>query len=127
MSYLTPSETRGVFWVQEKIKSGILETGCLNQSTKGRISFEIFKAKSKIKAEKRSGKFVITVQIKEKGSIAEASCLKNEINPIEIKEVEKLKEEVITKEIEAALRKAQKLNTDIFGFGEAIHRSHPKE
>ncbi|MEH7356330.1 Ger(x)C family spore germination protein [Neobacillus drentensis] len=127
ISYLTPRETRGAFWVQEKVKSGILETRCLNQSTKDRIAFEIFKAESKIKAEKRYGKFVITVQIKEKGSIAEASCLKNEIYPIKIKEVEKLKKEAITKEIEVALEKAQKLNTDIFGFGEVIHRSYPKE
>jgi spore germination protein KC len=27
----------------------------------------------------------------------------------------------------AALKKAQELNTDIFGFGEVIHQKYPKE
>lgn len=127
ISYLTPKETRGALWVQGKVKSGILVTKCLNPKAKDRIAFEIYKAKSKVKAEKRSGKFAITVHIQEKGNLAEASCTKDEINPNKIKQLEKLKEEAITKEIKATLTKAQKLNTDIFGFGEVIHRSYPKD
>ena len=127
ISYLTRKETRGALWVQGKVKSGIIVTRCLNRNKKDWISFEIYKAGAKIKAEKKSGKFVINVDIKEQGNIAEASCIKNEVNPKKIRQMEELEEEAIKKEIKSSLKKAQELNTDIFGFGEAIHRTYPKD
>jgi spore germination protein KC len=41
--------------------------------------------------------------------------------------LEKEKAEVIKGEVMAALKKAQELNADVFGFGEAIHQKYPKQ
>jgi len=129
ISYLTRKETRGALWVLGKVKSGIVETKCLDKSknSKERIAFEIYKSDAKVKVKKKSGQYMINVDIKEQGNIAEASCIKNEINPKKIKKMEKMKAEAIKKEVESSLKKAQELNTDIFGFGELIHRSYPKD
>jgi spore germination protein KC len=127
ISYLTRKETRGALWVLGKVKSGIIVTKCLNKSKKDWISFEIYKSGVKVKSDKKSGKYVMTVDIKEQGNIAEASCIKDEISSKEIKQLEKLKVKAIKKEVKSTLKKSQKLNTDIFGFGEVIHRTYPKE
>ncbi|MBP0725155.1 Ger(x)C family spore germination protein [Bacillus sp. RG28] len=129
ISYLTRKETRGALWILGKVKSGIVDTKCLGKSknSKERIAFEIYKSDAKVKVKKKSGQYMINVDIKEQGNIAEASCTKNEIDPKKIKKMEKMKAEAIKKEIKASLKKAQELNTDYFGFGEIIHRSYPKD
>jgi len=129
ISYLTRKETRGALWVLGKVKSGIVDTKCLGKSknSEERIAFETYKSDAKVKAQKKSGKYMISVDIKEQGNIAEASCTKNEIDPKKVKKMEKMKAEAIKKEIKASLKKAQELNADYFGFGEVIHRSFPKD
>lgn len=129
-AYLTPIETRGVLWVLGKVKSGILVANCPGTSRDtpaNRVSFEVFKAKSDVKAEKKQGRYVIKVKIKESGNLAEASCSKNEIDPKPMEEWENIKKEKIESEIREAIAKAKKAKTDVFGFGEAIHRAYPKE
>ncbi|GEC91515.1 hypothetical protein BBR01nite_38460 [Brevibacillus brevis] len=128
---LSPIETRGFLWIKGEVKSGIIVTKCPNtegKTVKEKLSFETFQADSEIKAEKNQGKFVIRVSIKESGNLAESACVKDEIDPSSLVELEKLKKEKIEAEVKAALEKTQKdLQADVFGFGEVIHRAYPKE
>lgn len=130
VTYLKPIETRGVLWVRGDVKSAILVTKCLQGNEKGnlqRISYEVFTSSSDVKAAKKNGTISITVKIKEAGNIAGSTCTKDEINKQVIKKLEELKSKKIKGEIEAALKVAKKNKTDVFGFGEAIHRAFPKD
>jgi spore germination protein KC len=130
VAYLTPVETRGVLWTQGKVRSGIVVTPCLNTSgkqAKNRISFEIYKSSAKVESKKINGKFSITLNVKESGNLAEAACVKNEINPRTISKLENLLAKQIEKEIKEALSKSHQLGTDVFGFGEKIHRDYPED
>ena len=44
-----------------------------------------------------------------------------------LKEIETLEQDAIKNEIYATLKKAQELNTDIFGFGEEYHKYFKKD
>ncbi|MCP1310889.1 Ger(x)C family spore germination protein [Paenibacillus tyrfis] len=129
-TYLTPIQTRGVLWVLGKVKSGIIVAKCPGTSgdaPENRVSFEVFKAKSDIKAEKREGRFLLKVTIEESGNLAEASCSHNEIDPKPMHTWEAIKKEKIEAEIKEAIAKAKEAKTDVFGFGEVIHRAYPQD
>jgi spore germination protein KC len=121
---LNGRESRGLLWVVGKVKSGIIVVK--NPNGKGNYSLEILGAKSKIIPEFRDGKPTITVRIKESSNLGETSCLEDLTKPEVWELMESLQNEVIRQEIGIVLEKAQELETDIFGFGEAFHKKHPR-
>jgi spore germination protein KC len=132
VSYLTPNETRGVNWVSGKLKSGIVVAPCFNtqgKKTKNRISYEMFESSAKVKAKRTNGNFTMDVKVKTSGNIAEAEagCIQNEIDPTNLSKLEDSIAKQIEKEVQRSLTKARHLNTDVFGFGEEIHRHFPDE
>lgn len=131
VGYLTPIETRGVLWAQGEVKSGIIVTKCPHSKgnkLEERISFETLRSSTKIRAEKHQNEITIHLKIKESGNLAEGACVQEEVLPPNIDELENLKKEKIITEVQGALEKAQnELHADVFGFGEVIHRTYPKE
>lgn len=121
---LTGSEARGLLWVIDKIKSGIIVIDCHNGESK--MSLEIIRASSKIIPEIQDDRVHIQVKIKEEGHIGDQEC-PSELTLEDIISIEEMKASVIRSEVISALEKAQELNTDIFGFGDAVHRKYPKE
>jgi spore germination protein KC len=121
--YLTLTESRGLLWVLNEIKSGIIVVK--NPKGKGEVSLEILRAKSKVKVEMKDGTPLFTVEVKEEGNLGEQICTDNLVTQSAWATLEQNQAGVIRQEIKAALQKAQDLNTDIFGFGEAIYRKHP--
>ncbi len=122
---LNKSETRGLLWVIDEIKSGIIDVDC--PSGTGKVSLEITRAKSEIKPEIIDNKIYIKIEIKEEGNLGSQSCPENLALPPTIAALEREQSAVIQTEIMAALQKARKLNTDIFGFGDAVHQKYPAE
>ena len=121
---LTGSEARGLLWVIDKIKSGIIVVDCPNEE--GKMSLEIIRASSKIIPEIQEDKVHIQVKIKEEGHIGDQEC-PGELTSDDIISIEEMKASVIRSEVLSAVEIAQDLNTDVFGFGDAVHRKYPKE
>ncbi len=119
---LTEHETRGLLWVQGKVRSGVIVV----RAPGGKASFEIMKSSVKIKAKISNGQPLIEMRISEVGNLdcqmSEADLSKPEM----LRKLARCKTAVIRNEIEAAIAKARRLNADIFGFGEAFHRENPK-
>lgn len=120
---LDKTETRGLLWVLGEVKRGIVITPC--PGGKGTASLEITRARSKVVPEIKKGTLEITVKIKEEGNLGGQMCGQDLTLPETWTALEKSKAEVIRQEIKAVLKKAQSLNADIFGFGEAVHRKYP--
>ena len=120
---LDKAETRGLLWVLGKVKSGIVVTPC--PGGEGKACLEIIWTKSKVIPEIKGGKLEITVTIKEEGNLGGQMCAQDLTLPETWIALEKNKAKVIQQEVKAALQKAQALNTDIFGFGDAVHRKYP--
>ena len=122
---MNKKETRGLLWVIDKVKSGIIDISCPDQD--GTVNLEIIHSKSKITSEINDNKPYIKIEVKEEGNLASQTCSANLVSPDAVATLEELESAAIEDEIKSALSKAKKLNADIFGFGEIMHKKHPKE
>ncbi|MTI84319.1 MAG: Ger(x)C family spore germination protein [Firmicutes bacterium] len=125
---LDEGESRGFLWIDGEVKSGIVvvpHPGGEEQL----MALEIIRASSEVKpAISNDGNMSIKIKVNEEGNIGEIRPDHIELfYPENIKMLEKAKQTVIQNEVLAAIEKAQDLNADIFGFGEAVRRKYPKE
>jgi spore germination protein KC len=119
-------ETRGLLWILNEVKSGIIIVKSPKEENKN-VSLEIIQTTSKIKPEIKDEKLTITVEIKEEGNLAEQMSEVNLTQPEYFHELEIRQAAVIKEEVNAALTKAQAWGVDIFKFGEEFHRKFPQE
>lgn len=125
--WLNEKETRGLLWVTGEIKGGIIVAPAPGGEGKP-VAFEIVRASGEIKPEVKDGNLTITVEVREEGDLGEEQPDSVDISSPDVwRQLEDREKEAIEEEIRAAVVKAQELNADIFGFGEAVHRKHPRE
>ena len=115
-------EGRGLLWVLGKVISGIITVPCGEED---QIALEIIRSQSKVIPSIIDNSLKITIEIKEEGNLGEQQCPIDLTTPEAWSNLEKKKAESIRQEILAAIKKAQELNTDVFGFGEAFYRKYP--
>jgi len=120
---LTKEETRGLLWVLGKVQSGIIKVNCPDSQKK--ISLEITDASSKIIPEIKDNKLQVKVIIKEEANLGEQACYKDLTQSKNWQSLENRQAQLIRREILAAFAKAQKFNSDFFGFAKAFHKKYP--
>ena len=123
VGWLDEDESKGYNYLAGNVKSTI-EYAYFDDV---KITFNIISAKSKTKVYLLDGKPAIEVDIKIKHNIENVA---GELD-VSSEENKKVLNEILANKIkflcEKTLDKAQnELRTDIFGFGEAIHRKYPK-
>ena len=122
---LNKTEGRGLLWVLGKVKSGIIEARTPQGSL---VSMETVRADGKFSSEiTDDGKVKVTISIREEGNLGEQEGPENLSDLSEVAYLEQQKNNVIKSEVMAAIRKAQELDADVFGFGESIHHKYPKK
>lgn len=121
---MNKTEGRGLMWVLGKVKSTIIN---VKDSSNNNVSLETIRANSKIMPEINNKKITIKVKIFEEGNIGEQDGPKNLSKLKEVAFLERNKAKVIKNEVMSAVKKAKKLNADVFGFGDAVHRKYPKQ
>lgn len=114
-------ESRGLLWILGEIKSGIINI----PYEKDQVALEIISSTSKIIPSIVDNTLKITIKVNEEGNLGQQQSLVNLTTPVIWKSLEMKKAESIKQEILAAVQKAQELNADVFGFGEAFHRKYP--
>lgn len=125
--WLDEIQTRGMLWIKGEVKSGIIVVPSPKNENK-LVALEIIRAASEIKPEISDGRVTVTVKITEEGNIGEVEPDKIDIaKPGFIEAIEARQREVIENEVWAAVARAQELNADVFGFGEAVRRKYPRE
>ncbi len=125
VDYLDDVETRGFLWIKSDVKSGIIVIPSTEENEK--ISVEIIKEKTKIKTEIKENNIEFTIRIEGDYNVGEFVSDKKINNSETLELIREGVEKVIILEIKSALNKAKDLNTDIFGFGEKVHKKYPKE
>ncbi|MBE3519384.1 MAG: Ger(x)C family spore germination C-terminal domain-containing protein [Firmicutes bacterium] len=91
------------------------------------IAGDFARAKSKLELEVKD-RVLVTVRVQAEGNLGEIQGTLDPMkDPRAWHEMERQMAEAIRKEIMAAISKAKELNSDIFGFGAALNRRHPKE
>lgn len=123
--WLEGTQTRGLLWILGQVKSGIIVVKSPQEETKD-VSIEIIRTSSQVKPEIKDGKLRMIVEIEEEGNLGEEMSQADLIKPENFALLEKRQREAIEKEVQAVLKQAQQeWGTDLFGFGEAVHRKYP--
>jgi len=117
-------EGRGLLWVLDEVKSGIVE---VRDEENAPIALEIVRASGKVTPELREGRVIMKVEVREEGSIGEYGGARDLTELSVISDLERKKAEAIRGEIMAAVEKAKDLNADIFGFGDVLYQRYPKQ
>jgi spore germination protein KC len=126
IGWLNESESKGLHYALDKVKSTIVTISCPKEE--GNAGIEILQTKTDLVAGIKDGKPQGTIKIQAEGNVAEVGCKGLDLTKSKkIAELEKRAEKDIKDKINAALKVTQnKYESDLFGFGEAIHRSNPE-
>lgn len=134
VGWLDGREARGYNWVVGKATSGILVVDAPQRSVEldplaSLIGLEIIRSKGAFKPNiTDDGRNIgIVVKISAEASIADVQPYIDSYSDSELWGfLERQLEEAIKSEAMAAIRKAQQLRADIFGFGREVYRTNPK-
>lgn len=125
--WLGDKETRGIQWLRNHLKTGVITINMPQDKGGGRVSLEILKNRTNITPMIVKGKAKMEIDIWTKTDLYENTsglALKSS-NDLHI--IERLVEKDVKQRLESALVKAQQMGSDIFGFGNAIQRKYPSK
>lgn len=124
LGWLTPDQSIGYNYATNNLINAVFALDVED----GLVTIETTKSDSKIKGQVKNGKPVINLEINTEGNIGELQSnldiTKNQV----ISKLEKKYSENIKNIVESAIQEAQStFKSDIFGFGDAIHRESPSD
>lgn len=123
VGWLNEDESKGFTDIVDKLDSTIVEVPC---SKGGKVGIEIMRATSEVKGKVKNGEAKVEVTIEAMGNVGDVECESLDLMKSNtLKQLEKKTEKVMKEHSEAAVTKAKELETDIFGFGQAIYREDP--
>jgi spore germination protein KC len=124
VGWLNEKESKGYNYIINNIKSTV---GTIPCEKGGNIALEVEKSKSNIKTSIKNGKPTITIELNLEANVGEVQCDIDLLNTETIKRIEADAKKQVQNLMENAVSKAKEdFKSDIFGFGETIHRHHPK-
>ncbi len=127
IGWLNEKESKGYNYITDNIHSSIGSVPCPSNKQK-KIDIEVVRSKTKTKARiDKNGIPIIDVTIESESNVGEVECPADLLNPRTIQILEQSSNNHIKKLMEAALKKAQEMKSDMFGFGDLIYRKHPTE
>ncbi|TDL71050.1 Ger(x)C family spore germination protein [Rhodococcus qingshengii] len=116
---------RGSVFLLDKLKASAIAIKWEGKNEA--ILYELIRQKTKVNAKMEKGKPHVSIEVNAEGNIGEARLPIDLTNPDVLLKIEKEIEKEIKKEVSMAIKQALKNKSDIFGFGEALHRANPKE
>jgi spore germination protein KC len=125
VDWLYKEPARGTVWILDKIQGTDINIDWGGE--KEAIAYQTIRQKTQISAQVKNGQPYISVHARVEGDIAEIEVPVDITNPKVITEIEQSVRKEIKKELKIAIERAQKNKTDIFGFGEVVHRSRPNQ
>lgn len=125
VGFLTEDESKGYNFIRDNIKNTMDHATCPNG---GKVSFEIVTSKTKSRGKVIDGKPQIDIDVRITGNISDVEC--RNLDLLDIQTIEMLQRmfgERIKSIMQNSIHSVQtKYGSDIFGFGDIIHRSNPK-
>ena len=124
VGWLDQYQTRGFLFATNRVKGTVINIPVDD----GRMSIEVMHSSGKMEVKFKDGRpSHLSIRVTLEGNIGEYAGEKMFTSPEGVYELEKLLNREIKKEIMMALNKAQKdYSSDIFGFGEFVHKHHPR-
>ena len=122
--FLNGIQTRAYNFVIGKIKSGVIVS--TSPDGKGKNSLEIIEASGGVDVEIKNGKYSGKVEISVSGELNEETGKKDISSIEELGKIQDSSSLVVKQEIENSIKAVQGLGSDVFGFGQAVHKKYPE-
>ncbi|MET3698459.1 spore germination protein KC [Bacillus oleivorans] len=117
--------SRGALWVLDKISATAINLDW--EEKKEAMVYDLLRQKTEVTASMEKNRPKISIKVRTEGQIGEVAIPIDLNDPTIILKIEKELEKQIKSEIEDAIQRAQENQTDVFGFGESVHRANPNE
>lgn len=129
LDFLTPRQSRGMTWLENKIKSTVIKFSC--PRSKGHYMVEVFETETKTMAKlptRGEDRPVIHIKTRVEAGIQEMACPDFFIEGEEsIHEVEQALKKAVEEELKTTIAALQKkLKSDALGWGEAVYQDQPQ-
>jgi spore germination protein KC len=124
VGWLNDPESKGVHYAMNRVKSTIVVVPCENG---GKTGIELIDTDAELKAKAINHQPSGTIKVQVEGKVSEVECRELDLSKREtISELEEKTEKDIEGKIKEALKVTQQeYESDVFGFGKAMHRSSP--
>lgn len=124
VGWLDDETTRGLLWVRNQIL-----TATVTVEVDGKeLTSTLVHSTTRLKPEKRDGRLVMVIEATTVDDLEENGAGIDLSDPKTLKRLEQKLNQAIAERILDAVKAAQKkYKSDILGFGQAIHRSFPKD
>ncbi|MDP4105021.1 MAG: Ger(x)C family spore germination protein [Bacillota bacterium] len=125
IGWIDGNQARGVVWTLNKVNGTDVFVDW--QGKKKAIGVIIRRSNAKFSPSIRNGKPFIQVAIKAEADIEQVNTSLKITDPAVIKKLEDMVGEEVKKEVRDSIKTVQSKKSDIFGFGDSIHRAYPKK
>jgi len=118
-------ETQGLLFIKNEVQNGIIPIAF--DSSQRNVSFFFRDVKTKIKPVIRRDRITFQIKIKGTGELIGAAPKTVDITKrSDVKKMESLINREVERRCRSAVVKGKELRSDIFGFGDKLHRAHPQ-
>ncbi|WHY00227.1 Ger(x)C family spore germination protein [Neobacillus sp. DY30] len=124
-AWIDGEAARGSLFLLDKLKASAIAVKWKGKEEA--ILYELIRQKTKVSAKMEKGTPRVTIEVHAEGNLGEVRVQTDTKNPDVLLNIEKAIEKEIKKEINLAVKQAQEYKADIFGFGDALHRTNPKD
>jgi len=128
VGWVNNEESQGIMWLANHVKKTTISFAC-SEGGEGRksSSIRITTAKTKLRPELSSGKWIMHVNAAAEGTLMEYNCAGDLSTPKQVEKVEKLIEGEIASIMEKGWEAVRRHKVDVIGFGTVIHKKYPKQ
>ncbi|MEC1520530.1 Ger(x)C family spore germination protein [Neobacillus niacini] len=124
VDWIDGEASRGSLFLLDKLKSSAIAINWKGKEEA--VTYELIRQKTKIMAKMENGTPRVSIKVEAEGNLGEIRAAADVTDPDVLLNIEKAIEKEIKKEINQAVQQAKTYKADIFGFGEALHRTNPK-
>jgi spore germination protein KC len=122
LGWLNEEESKGFNYITDNVKASAVTFPCED----GKITISTIRSKTKVKGKIENGKPKISINVTSEGDVGEVACKFDLTKPEKIKQLNEKYKNEIKERIKTAIKTVQEdYKSDIFGFGEVIHRADP--
>ena len=125
--WMSREEALGAAFIRNRIKTTTIPFACEKDKAKIDSAFKLAESATRLTPKKDGDGFTMRIEVQGEGQLMETDCTKDLNEPSVARQLEGQLEREITDRIENAWQAARKMNIDVVGFADAIHRKYPKE
>jgi spore germination protein KC len=124
IAWLDEKESKGFNYVTDNISNTV---GYIDCEGGGTLTIETIRSTTKLKGAIENGKPIIKIDVSTESNIGDVECPIDLSKPETIHDLEKKFNDKTKTIIMDSVKRAKELESDIYGFGEAISRAEPKK